>query len=602
MAILRYFLFKEVLLRRLAADVAAILVITGVVELLVPARAKKSVFWAVNLICSLIFFAATLYFNYFGTIVTYTSLTELNQVTQIKSSVKSTIDPADYIFFADLVIMLLISLLGRKSREPLLSRHSVRKSAAGALTLAGLLLSVWFFRKGEPITNELKRAEELGFFNYQVVAVWDNYYNNDLSKFKTLAELLPVIQRGESRFPYNRQLATGEPPREFGSQQGKNLIVVQLEAFQNFPLKMSLNGQVLTPVLNSLMEQSYYFPHIFQQIGQGNTSDAEFMSNTSIYPTGTIPMSTGFGDRNLPSLPKSLKNLNYESDTFHVNVVTFWDRDKLYPAIGFTHYYDKPFYVNDHFNEFGASDEELYREVTKVLTGLQQQKKPFYSQLITVSSHYPFIIPENKKRITPPDTLKGKRLGDYLLAINYTDFALGTFIDQLKVAGLWDNSVFVAYGDHFGLRPQDNDPKFVSDALGITYHPQLTRFNIPLLIHMPGQTKGEVVDQVGGRLDIMPTVANLMGISLDAQQFVHFGHDLLNMNKNLFGIRYYLPTGSFINDDILLIPGKGFADGTAYNVRTLQPVADFSMYEHDYKYILRRMQVSDQYVKLLPKR
>ncbi|MCZ8511043.1 LTA synthase family protein [Paenibacillus filicis] len=601
LALLRHFLFQEVKLRLLATDVAALLVLLGLVELLVPSRAKKTVYWLVNFVCSLIFFAATLYFSHFGTVVTYTSLFELKQVKQISSSIKSTIDPIDYVFFVDLGLMIVVSLLRRRSLPPLLSSRPLRKTG-GALMVAGLLLSAWFFKKGEPINNELKRAEELGFFNYQVASVYDNYYNNDLTKYKTVAELRPVLERGESKYPYMKPLAEGEQPQQFAAEKGKNLIVVQLEALQAFPIGMSLNGQALTPVLNDFASRSYYFPHIFQQIGQGNTSDAEFMSNTSIYPTGTIPMSTGFGDRALPSLPKLLEAASYEADTFHVNVVTFWDRNKLYPALGFSHYYDKPYYNNDHFNEFGASDEELYREVIKVLSGLQQQNKPFYAQLITVSSHFPFIIPENKKRLTLPDKLKGKQLGDYLQAINYTDFAFGTFIEQLKATGLWDNSVIVAYGDHFGLQPQDNDPKEVGAALGITYHPELTRFNIPLFIHLPGQEQGQVVEQVGGQLDIMPTLANLLGISLEEQQFVHFGHDLLNMNKNLFGIRYYLPTGSFINDDILLIPGKGFGDATAYSIKTLQPISDFSMYQRDYKYILRRMQVSDHYVKLLPKR
>lgn len=80
-----------------------------------------------------------------------------------------------------------------------------------------------------------------------------------------------------------------------------NVIVVQMEAFQNFLIHLKLGDQEVTPVLNRLAEEGYYFPYVYQQIGQGNTSDAEFMSNTSIYPTGTVAMSTGFGDRNCPA-------------------------------------------------------------------------------------------------------------------------------------------------------------------------------------------------------------------------------------------------------------------------------------------------------------
>ncbi|MBO9596603.1 MAG: LTA synthase family protein, partial [Cohnella sp.] len=78
--------------------------------------------------------------------------------------------------------------------------------------------------------------------------------------------------------------------------------------------------------------------------------------------------------------------------------------------------------------------------------------------------------------------------------------------------------------------------------------------------------------------------------------------DLLNVEHNVVGMRYYLPTGSFFNNDILFVPGKGFDDGTAIDLKTLQPVTDFSEYRKDYDYILSLLKLSDQYVKSLPKR
>lgn len=57
-------------------------------------------------------------------------------------------------------------------------------------------------------------------------------------------------------------------------------------------------------MLNGLAAEGFYFPHVYQQVGPGNTSDAEFMSNTSIYPIASLAMSTGFGDRELPGLPR----------------------------------------------------------------------------------------------------------------------------------------------------------------------------------------------------------------------------------------------------------------------------------------------------------
>jgi lipoteichoic acid synthase len=600
--LLRWSLFKQIEWSRLPADGLALLVILCLVELFTTAKWKRISFWVINLIISLTLFSSTVYYAHFGSVPTYTALLALNQVMQIKSSIESTIQLSNYLYFADLAGLILIWSLTRKRANRIADNNVSWKAGLFLVAVVCIVLSGRYIRLGDSISNELVRAESIGFLDFQVASAVQLSREENAAKNESLKSTIEQINQHQSSYTYQTPSAKSIKPAYFGAAKGKNLIIVQMEAFQNFPIHLSLNGQELTPVLNGLTGTSLYFPHVFQQIGQGNTSDAEFMSNTSIYPTGTIAMSMGYGDRALPSLPRLLQKYGYEADTFHVNDVKFWDRIQLYPALHFDHYFDKPFYTNDHFNDFGASDEELYRVGTEKILEIAKQSKPFYAQFVTVSSHFPFKVPDDRKRITLPDSLKDTQLGDYLTAINYTDYALGTFIDRLKREGLWDNTVLVVYGDHFGLQPQDNDPEWVQSQLGIPYDPRVSRFNIPLIIHLPGENKGKTVDQVGGQLDIMPTVANLLGINLNNEKFVTFGHDLLNITRNAFGMRYYLPTGSFFNNDILFVPGKGFDDGTAISLKTLKPVTNISPYRDDYEYILKSMQLSDEYVRLLPKR
>ncbi|WP_379134196.1 LTA synthase family protein [Paenibacillus sp. sgz500958] len=387
----------------------------------------------------------------------------------------------------------------------------------------------------------------------------------------------------------------------FAAGAGYNLIVVQLESFQNFVLNTSVDGQELTPVMNKLATEGLYFPYIFQQIGSGNTSDAEFMSNTSIYPVGASAMSTKYGNRELPSMAKLLHPRGYHADTFHVNDVSFWDRNLMYPALGFDSYYDKPYFPVAKFNRFGASDEALYRVGINKMKTLHKHHKKFYAQFITVSSHAPFSIPKQSRRLKLNPKLSGTPLGDYLTAVNYTDYALGTFMDKLKTTGLWDNSVVVFYGDHYGLHKKKFNPKKISETLGITYHKQISTFNVPLIIHIPGERQGVIVEQTGGQIDILPTLANIMGIDLKREGFTAFGQDLLNTSHNVIGMRYYMPTGTFFNNDILFIPGKnGFEDGKATSIRTLQNIEDITPFKSDYDYIKKWMKLSDKYVKQLP--
>jgi lipoteichoic acid synthase len=590
--LLRLFLFEKISIQGILFDLSFILILAGFIELIVPKTINKTVYWLINTVLSFIFFTAAVYFEHFGSVITYTSLFQIKQLGQISDSIKTTIKWKDFLFFIDFLVAIVWFLSAKKRSTPFFRPNPMAKKTWIVLVVVCLSFSILSYKMDKTLTNELVSAEQLGLLNYEVNTV----IQRNKKGFTDMAHTVTAIS--DTQKTNQNENST----KLFGTQKGKNLIMIQLEAFQNFPINLSLKGIELTPNLNKLAKDGYYFPNVFQQIGQGNTSDAEFMSNTSIYPTGTIPMSTGYGDRNIPSLPKLLEARGYEADTFHVNDVAFWDRNKLYPALGFTHYYDKPFYTNDNFNTLGASDEELYRVGLEKITALQKQNKPFYAQFITLSSHHPFKIPPEKQNAALRNILTRSQLGDYLLAINYTDKVLGQFIENLKAAGLWDNTVLVVYGDHFGLQPKDNKPEEILKTIGVKYHPDITRFNIPLFIHVPNLKSGQTIAQVGGQMDIMPTVANLLGISLKDEAFVHFGQDLLNSDKNVFGMRYYMPTGSFFNNEIMFVPGKGFADGKATSLKTLEPVIDFTKYKADYDYVLNQMQLSDNYVNLLPKR
>jgi len=610
----RLTVFSEISPLWILIDFLSVLLISCMIELIPQGKVRQVLYGVYWLVATLALLGATVYFRYFGSVATYTTLFELNQLPAVKSSVRSLITPREALYFADILLFLVFAgirkLRNRRNRR-LLACQPIRKSfklpysIATVLIALALIFSIFTIRASADTLNELKRAELIGFTNYQASVLWNALSAKREKPDVALKDVPATMQALENKAapslaPANSNSTSKvKTPAYYASEKGKNLIMVQLEATQNFVIGLSVAGQEITPVMNGLVKESFYFPQVFQQIGQGNTSDAEFMSNTSIYPTGTEAMSKGYSDKDLPSLPKLLGNLGYTTMTLHPNDITFWDRDKLYPALGFQTYYDKPYYNNDHFNSFGASDEELYRVGLQKLKQAADTGKPFYAQFISLSSHHPFQIPVDKQELTLSADIAGTQLGDYLQAIHYTDKALGELIQGLKDEGLWNNTILVLYGDHFGLQDNDNDPADVSRKLGIPYSNTITRFNIPLIIHAPGQTPAKV-ERTGGQVDILPTVSNLLGLSWSEDEFIPFGRDLLNAERNVVGMRYYLPTGSFFNDDILFVPGTGFDDGTAYSIKTHEQVTDFAKYRSDYDYILEWMKLSDEYVKQLP--
>jgi len=167
----------------------------------------------------------------------------------------------------------------------------------------------------------------------------------------------------------------------------------------------------------------------------------------------------------------------------------------------------------------------------------------------------------------------------------------------LKANGLMDNSVIMVYGDHMGLpiySLDHDDKELMTEIYGHEYE-YADMLNIPLLIHGPALAP-QTLTQVGGEVDIMPTAAGLLGVSMD--NHIYFGQDLLSQSYNLLPQRYYLPTGSFIASSGLLIPGNSFEDNTQYTLATggLAPAGT----EDEYTRALRLRQLSDSYITQLP--
>lgn len=279
----------------------------------------------------------------------------------------------------------------------------------------------------------------------------------------------------------------------------------------------------------------------------------------------------------------------------------FWNRTALYQAIGFDKYYDQTFYGDDDHIAFGSSDEVLFAKTVPELAKMDAGDQPFYAMVISMSAHHPYRIPEEKYKMTLPDRYQGTLLGDYIQAQNYADYAMGQFLEELKASGLWDDSLVVFYGDHQGvpMYTLDSNEKDLIDGLVGHDYGYTDMFNIPFIVHSPGSALPSVMSGTGGQVDILPTVANLLGVSV-AQQ-LHFGEDLFNQSSNLLPVRHFLPTGSFINNRSIYVTGDGYADGTNYNLLDNSSLPGGST-EAQFTAVQRLLNLSNSYLLQLPDR
>ena len=143
---------------------------------------------------------------------------------------------------------------------------------------------------------------------------------------------------------YTKKRFAGPDPAFYGIAKGRNVIVVSLESTQNFVLGAKIGGQEITPFLNRLAKDSYFFSEIYLQTGQGKTSDAEFLAENALYPLGRGAVFFTHPDNTFHTMAKRLASLGYDTAVFHANQKSFWNRDKMYRSFGYRRFYAAPDY------------------------------------------------------------------------------------------------------------------------------------------------------------------------------------------------------------------------------------------------------------------
>lgn len=376
------------------------------------------------------------------------------------------------------------------------------------------------------------------------------YMLNEIYCYHTV-DIMKALSGSANEREVDKGLYTVKADRDseyFGIAEDRNVIIIQVEAMQNFVLGATYNGQVITPNLNKLLGiDTLYFNNYYYQIGGGNTCDAEFAVNNSLFAPESEAAYVKYTNNDYNGLPWLLKQNGYSGAyAFHGYYGSFWNRENAYVNQGFDDYKSMEDYSCTDMFPMGISDRELF---TEAMDSLKSYEEPFYSFFITVSSHHPYALPLKDRGITLLPEDESTLFGLYMHSMNYVDTVIGEFLEMMKEAGLYDNSIFVIYGDHYALTNTDSRIySQVSSLLGREYS-LFDVFNVPLLIHVPGIDKAETFGVTGGHIDVLPTLLCLLGIEND--KTVMFGQNLLEAEAGFVCEQTHLSIGSFISDEIM---------------------------------------------------
>lgn len=176
-------------------------------------------------------------------------------------------------------------------------------------------------------------------------------------------------------------------------------------------------------------------------------------------------------------------------------------------------------FAGDAMKELEKDREEIF---TQFIESIRPAPEPtLYFQHLYLP-HSPWIyLPSGKKyRLTSKiHGLIDKRWGDeesfaidayqkHLLQVGFADTMLGKLIHRLKEEGLYDGSLIVITADH-GISFRRND---YIRIITKTNYPDI--LPVPLFIKKPFQKEGMISDRNVETIDILPTIAHILGIPL----------------------------------------------------------------------------------------
>lgn len=531
---------------------------------------------------SVIMFADTMYFNYYNQTASIQQIYQVSNVAKVPSSFIATLIPASFFIIWDIPIALYYFKKAAKNWEEKEKENDHGKKLRMGLNVGAILLIA--FLATNPFQYTLfSRINHAAFFTNHIRDIIEVSVEAVYTELWEPKEVLNVVKEEKEDFvePVTKEETTLNCA---GVAEGKNLIVIQLEAFQNFVIGASYNGQEITPNLNKLVaKDSIYFDNYYSIIGKGNTADAEFATLNSLYPVIDGESYRLYTKNAYNGLPWQLKEEGYETFGFHGNEAVFWNRKEAYPYQGIDHFYNLENMDQKELIGLGISDSSVFSQMIDVL---EQSEKPFFSFVVSLTSHHPYELPEEycELNILPED--EGSKFANYLQSVHYTDQAIGELIEKLKKKGLYERTTIAFYGDHHGLNcTMDDNDVYVGRYLGHDYGYE-EMLKVPCIIHIPGSGITKKISTLGCQVDFLPTIATLMNFKIE-QPYI-MGQNLLMTEHGFAAFTAYLFDGSFAYDNVMFkVSREGIFEGsTAWNRDNLEKVKIDEYYEQYQKALL----------------
>ena len=308
-----------------------------------------------------------------------------------------------------------------------------------------------------------------------------------------------------------------------------NILFIILESFGNSLIGPLGGDSLTTPYLNRLIKEGIVFSNFY---ASGNRTDKALPAILDGYPAqpATSIIKEPKKTQSLSSIVKIMDSLNYRSSFWYGGDINFANFHSFVIASGFKQIITmKNFDPSNYNSKWGVHDHVLFETLKD---SMETEKEPFFKMVLTLSSHEPFEVPMEPVFMGKDDLTKFKN------SVNYTDKAVGSFIDWAKSTDWWKNTLVIMVADH--CRRNSLDQLVYSEEI----------FKIPMLwIGGALKENGIRIEKLGTQVDIPVTILN----QLDLHGYFPYGKDLLSSGSKSFAFYTFNEGFAFLTDSSTLI-------------------------------------------------
>lgn len=245
-----------------------------------------------------------------------------------------------------------------------------------------------------------------------------------------------------------------------------NIIVIMDEAFSDLSVVGDLEtNEDYMPFMHKMQQGADNTITGYAQVSVcgGNTANSEFeflTGNTmSFLPSGSIPYQQ-YITKDTPSLASYLASLGYETYAQHPYYASGWNREKVYPLIGFEHLNFIDDYANKTYVRKYVSDDADMQHIIDTYEN-KEDGKPAFIFNVTMQNHggYTDAFSDLSEDVHATN-YNSEVLDRYLSLIRLTDQSLEKLVDYFS--NVDEKTVIVFFGDH---QPNDTVAAQVQDSM-----------------------------------------------------------------------------------------------------------------------------------------